>query len=191
MSERSSHHRTVTTSAALENTGAWATGSANARMYAIHQTFNDVLQRFLLRLAGGTRNLAEDLFQETMLRTWRSLDAVPSDHDGARRWLFVVARRVAIDHARRRKTLPQEVGPAHLDTTTTGDDTSNTVIANDTIRHAFTRLTPAQQMVLREIYLRGRRADALAAELNIPTGTVKSRAHYALTALRNALADEG
>ena len=41
--------------------------------------------------------------------------------------------------------------------------------------------------MIEQIYLRGRDLDEVARALDIPKGTVKSRAHYALRALRKAM----
>jgi RNA polymerase sigma-70 factor (ECF subfamily) len=41
--------------------------------------------------------------------------------------------------------------------------------------------------VITELYFRGSTLAESAARIGVPTGTVKSRAHYALVALRRAI----
>jgi RNA polymerase sigma-70 factor (ECF subfamily) len=53
------------------------------------------LYRFAFWLARD-RSIAEDVVQETLLRAWRSLDALTED-DSAKPWLLTIARR---EHAR-------------------------------------------------------------------------------------------
>jgi RNA polymerase sigma-70 factor (ECF subfamily) len=170
---------------------ATATGSrpADERMTALYRAHSPSLYRFLLRLTLGQRQAAEDLLQETLLRAWRHLDDLPSDVDSARRWLFTVARRIAIDAARARQVRPKEVGS--IDLTTIADDGSaiEQLINVNTIRAALTRLTPNHQRVLLEVYVNGRSTAQAAAILGIPEGTVKSRTHHALRALRTAVGD--
>ena len=48
-------------------------------MAALHAEHSRPLFHFLLGLTNGERHTAEDLLQETMLRAWRYLDAVPDD----------------------------------------------------------------------------------------------------------------
>ncbi|HEY0693998.1 MAG TPA: sigma factor-like helix-turn-helix DNA-binding protein, partial [Kribbella sp.] len=59
------------------------------------------------------------------------------------------------------------------------------------VGQAVTQLTPAHQDVIRECYFNGRSAVEAAERLNVPPGTVRSRTHYALRALREALLKMG
>ena len=83
-------------------------------MNRLHSSHADAVFRFLLRLTLGERHLAEDLLQETMVRAWRNIDVLDIDAEEQRRWLFIVARRVAIDAARARHVRPSEVGTVDL-----------------------------------------------------------------------------
>lgn len=162
---------------------------ADERMTALCQAHSPSLYRFLLRLTLGQRQAAEDLLQETLLRAWRHLDGLPSDVDSIRPWLFTVARRIAIDAARTRQVRPKEVGVIDLTTLADEDDPIDRLITVNTIRSALTRLTPNHRRVLQEIYVRRRSTAQTATILNIPEGTVKSRTHHALRALRVAVGE--
>src|ERR671914_1455546 len=54
------------------------------------------------RLTGGDRQHAEDVVQETLVRAWRNAERLEADR--ARPWLFRVARNIAIDGARARRS---------------------------------------------------------------------------------------
>ncbi|MBW6439112.1 hypothetical protein KZ829_35835 [Actinoplanes hulinensis] len=83
---------------------------------------------------------------------------------------------------------PAEIGVADLTWAPTGRaDTADTALTRWTVQAAFARLTRAQQDVLTEVYLRGEPAEQIADRLGVPVGTVRSRTHYAATALRAAL----
>ena len=56
---------------------------------------------------------------------------------------------------------------------------------------ALRTLSPEHREVLVETYLRGRSITEAAEHLGVVEGTVKSRTHYALHALRAALTDIG
>src|SRR6266550_497313 len=129
---------------------------------------------------------AEDVVQETLVRAWRNLDRIPPGEDGARRWLLRVARNLAIDHLRARRARPVEVTEsAGWDTATT--DHSEAVIDRVYVQRALRRLSCEHRAVLTEVYLNGRTVQEAAAILNVPVGTVKSRAFYALRLLRAQL----
>ncbi len=59
----------------------------------------------------------------------------------------------------------------------------------DAVREALMRLEPAQRKLLIDLYYHGRSPREVANELNIPVGTVKSRAYYARRALRMYLTE--
>ncbi|MFI7604247.1 sigma-70 family RNA polymerase sigma factor [Micromonospora sp. NPDC049366] len=178
-----------TTSADDDNgaDGASDTMRPQARMRQLYADNAEPLRRFLLRLTWGDKQLAEDLLQETMLQAWRHIERMPSNSESIRRWLFIVARRVAIDAARARQVRPTEVGVTDLAWYGGVVDVTEDVVTAQTVRNALPKLTAAHRSVLIELYFFGRSTEEVATRLGIPEGTVKSRAHYALQALRAAI----
>ncbi|MFJ8582930.1 sigma-70 family RNA polymerase sigma factor [Micromonospora sp. NPDC093277] len=162
--------------------------ASEARMRELHDVHAAPLRRFLLRLTLGNHDGAEELLQETLLRAWRNLDRLPTDTESVRRWLFTVARHLAIDAARSRKRRPTEVTTVDLNHLAATREHTETVIAVHTIRGALPKLALHHRAVLVVLYYRGFSTAEAAAALGIPEGTVKSRAHHALRALR-ALVD--
>lgn len=161
--------------------------AAETRMRALYAAHADPLLRFLLRLTTGERHLAEDLLQETMLRAWRAIDHISADWETQRRWLWTVARRVAIDAARARQARPTEVGAIDLGRLPAAGSTDGEVVAAHLVRQALPRLSEEHRTVLVDIYFHGLPTAQIAARLGIPEGTVKSRAHYALRTLRRLI----
>jgi RNA polymerase sigma-70 factor (ECF subfamily) len=142
------------------------------------------LIRFVLQMTRGEHHTAEDIVQETIIRAWHHLDRLPADEEGAGRWLRTVAHHLLIDHVRRQKVRRSEVSdlePAKF------DDVSSTVVAADSFREALSGLASVQRQVLDEIFVQNRTTQEVAARLNIPIGTVRSRQHYAIQALRHAM----
>ncbi len=132
------------------------------------------------------RMAAEDALQETFLRAWRHLPRLLSDDRPLRPWLRKVLRRILIDAARaaRGRTI-RLVEDALVDGTTDGG--FDAALDRDLLDTAMEHLSPPHREVLRGIYYRDLPAERLAAELGIPVGTVRSRLHYALNALRDRL----
>jgi RNA polymerase sigma-70 factor, ECF subfamily len=153
----------------------------------LYQGYKPVLIRFLTGLTNGQRQVAEDIFQETMIRAWRHLDTLPSDPDGSRRWLFTVARRLVIDSVRRQQVRPAEVELDNAGDLPAPDETAAAALVGDAVRGAFNELSPQHRDIIRRLHLQGRSIDQVARDMNLPSGTVKSRSHYAIKALRENL----
>lgn len=155
----------------------------------LHGRHAGALWAFTLRLTGGDRGAAEDVVQETLLRAWRT-DGVLEAPDPARRaWLFTVARRLVVDRWRSARSR-HEVVTADLPDAGAEDPTDD-VLQAWLVADALGRLSADHRRVLLECFYRGRSVAEAARVLSVPEGTVKSRTHYALRALRLALEEMG
>ncbi|NUP49590.1 MAG: sigma-70 family RNA polymerase sigma factor [Catenulispora sp.] len=164
--------------------------TAETRLTALYTEHAPALLARLTGFTDGDRHQAEDLLQETMLRAWRGVGSLPSDPLHARRWLFTIARHVAVDAVRRRRRRPVEVSDAEALSAVAAspaDDITDTVIAVDAMRRAFGALSTDQRTVVAELFLAGRSPAEAAQRLGVPVGTVKSRAHYAMRMLHKSL----
>jgi len=161
---------------------------AESCLQEMHRNNGRALLRFLRGVVSSdATHTAEDLVQETMLRAWRSIDAVPTEPESQRRWLFTVGRRLAIDAYRKRQSRPTEVALFDTEPAGSGNGAAETVIAKLTLQQAIARLSSSHRAVLVELHVKGHSLEETATRLNIPVGTVKSRAHYAMKLLRDAL----
>jgi RNA polymerase sigma-70 factor (ECF subfamily) len=161
-------------------------------MQALHDEHAAALWAFAVRLTGGDRQAAEDVVQETLLRAWRNPDspAFSAEQSGAARgWLYTVARRIVIDEWRSRSVRPEKLVPA-VPEAPVGDHT-DALIESRLIADALLRLTPEHRAVLVELFYRRSSVREAAQHLKIAEGTVKSRSHYALRALKLALNEIG
>ncbi|CAI7976683.1 hypothetical protein FRAHR75_2830002 [Frankia sp. Hr75.2] len=70
------------------------------------------------------------------------------------------------------------------------DDVSQ-AIEEWVVAEALGRISPAHRAVVQELYYEGRSVREAAARLALPEGTVKSRAYYAIRALRDAFEEMG
>jgi RNA polymerase sigma-70 factor (ECF subfamily) len=157
---------------------------------ALYEGHAPVLLAYAIRLTDGDRARAEDIVQETLVRAWRNLDKLDERAGPVRPWLFTVAQRLAIDAHRARKARPPETGDAMLAAVPSFDDVENT-LDRIVIADALDSLSADHRGVIVETYYRGRSVAEAAKVLGIPPGTVKSRAYYALRALKLALAERG
>jgi RNA polymerase sigma-70 factor (ECF subfamily) len=158
---------------------------------ALHADHGHALFALALKLSDGDRQRAEDLVQETLLRAWRNPEAFEPDRGSVRAWLFTTVRRLAIDAWRRRESRVGEVMTDVLPEPPAIVDEADRAIEAWTIAEALSRLSTAHREVLVECFFRGCSVAEAAAELGIPPGTVKSRTHYAMRALRLVLEEMG
>jgi RNA polymerase sigma-70 factor (ECF subfamily) len=138
----------------------------------------------------GDPGRAEDIVQEVMLRAWRHADQLETGTRSLRPWLFTVADNLATDQHRARRARPREVAGAALEIEAVGDEVDRTIASLD-MAEALRSLSREHREVLLETYYRGRTVAEAAARLGVPVGTVKSRAYYALRALRLHLEERG
>jgi len=125
---------------------------------------------------------AADITQETFLKAWRSLSGFRGDATFST-WLTRLALNTARDHLRRRRAravvtlfrgTPQRAG----------DDPAGAVADRDELRRALGQLSAQGREVVALRYGRDLSLAEIAALLDCPEGTVKSRLHGALTRLR-------
>jgi RNA polymerase sigma-70 factor, ECF subfamily len=164
-------------------------GRDEALVTALYSEHAAALWSFVVPLVGGDRVRAQDVVQETMLRAWRHPEVLDGVRGPVRPWLFTVARHIVVDEWHRHRTdrdVPLEAGLE-----TAEDDRTDAVLDTWVVGDALSRLSPAHRAVLEQCYFQGRTTAEAARVLGVPEGTVKSRAHYALRALRLALQEMG
>jgi RNA polymerase sigma-70 factor (ECF subfamily) len=142
-------------------------------------------------LTGGDRSRAEDIVQETFIRACRHPEALDPGRGSPRPWLFTVARHVAVDSHRARAARPVEVGDGPLALVAVPDDDIDRALDTWLVAEALASLSEKHREVLLLTFYRQRSVAETAAVLGVPEGTVKSRAYYALRALKVALAERG
>lgn len=155
----------------------------------LHGQHAGALWAFALRLTGGDRATAEDVVQETLLRAWRTDGVLDAPDSERRAWLYTVARHIVIDRWRSGRSR-HEVVAAEVPERQSADDT-DAVLQSWLVADALQRLSPDHRRVLVECFYRGRSVAEAARALSVPEGTVKSRTHYALKALRLTLEEMG
>ncbi|TFD62732.1 sigma-70 family RNA polymerase sigma factor [Cryobacterium suzukii] len=157
-------------------------------LQALHDEHGPILWRYVVRLTHDTA-FADDVVQETLLRAWRRPRLLDQTEVSARAWLFTVARNLVIDD-RRSARARHEVSTDQLPEVPT-DDQTDALLDAWLVADALNDLSSDHRAVIVCAYYRGQSVAETARELVVPEGTVKSRLHYGLRALRLALQERG
>lgn len=157
---------------------------------AVYDKHGAYLLRVATGLLRGDGHQAQDLVQEAVLRAWQHADILDPGAEGIRPWLVTVVRNLVIDGYRARQARPPETadtalwdlpGPEHMDP----------ALTRKIVREALADLTLQHREILVHVEFLDQSVARTASMLGIPPGTVKSRTHLALKALRAALTERG
>ncbi|MGD8450725.1 MAG: sigma-70 family RNA polymerase sigma factor [Phycisphaerae bacterium] len=150
------------------------------------QTYRDTvhpLYEFVARRAGRSRQLAEDVTQETYLRAvvqWRN----GRPPDNALAWLQTVARRLLLNHYRRKS-------PASLDGLDLAQVLETAPVAGPdaaaVVYWGLSRLGRGPRRLLEAFYIEGASTRAIATELGVSERAVEGRLRRARQALKKRL----
>jgi RNA polymerase sigma factor (sigma-70 family) len=130
-------------------------------------------------------DLAEDAVQAALITAWRDLRAL-RDPDRFEPWLHRILTNACYAEARRRRRWSAQVRILPSDGAFDPGDFL-TVDDRDQLERALRRLTLEQRAVLVFHHYLELSLPEVADRLGIPVGTVKSRLHYAMAALRASL----
>ncbi|GLJ61997.1 MULTISPECIES: sigma-70 family RNA polymerase sigma factor [Microbacterium] len=163
-------------------------GDDATRLGALFDAHAAPVWRYVVHLTGD-RAGADDVVQETLLRAWRTPRILAQDPETARSWMYTVARHIVIDEARSARHR-REIAVAETPESAVRDAT-DAIFDALLIEEALGVLSDAHRDVVVRAYFGGLSTVEIAADLGIPEGTVKSRLHYGLRALRLALQERG
>jgi RNA polymerase sigma-70 factor (ECF subfamily) len=159
------------------------------------EAFAQLFRYFAPRLKGfGLRRgvdvgAAEELTQETMLTVWRKADTFDPGRATVSTWVFTIVRNKRIDLFRR-ESYPEadlsEASEAPAEDRPPDESVSMSE-AGGALRTAMKTLPKSELEVIRKAFFEDKSHRAIAEEMNLPLGTVKSRIRLALARIRVAL----
>jgi RNA polymerase sigma-70 factor (ECF subfamily) len=160
-------------------------------MQALYDEHAAELWRYAVRLTGD-RARAHDVVQETLLKAWQHPEVTCDAARSPRAWLFTVARNMIIDEQRSARFRNESViGDTDQIHERASPDETNSALNRMLLSSALARLSPDHRTVIRLSYYEGWTSAQIAADLEIPEGTVRSRLHYAVRALQLTLLEMG
>lgn len=131
---------------------------------------------------------AEDATQQALLTAWQRL---PTLREPARfeAWLYRILTNACRDELRRRRSWESKARLIEASPVWASDGTV-AVSDRDELERAFARLSVEHRAVVVMRHYLGWTPAEIAAALAIPEGTVASRLHYGVAALRRAIETE-
>lgn len=157
---------------------------ALAQLYQRHGSAVYALAHYILR----DRAVAEELTQEIFLTVWNKAEQYREQQARFRTWLLSITRHRAIDYLRqRRRRIRADLS---LDDATVAEERAPLSEPVDTQRELhllLQHLPPEQRTAIEMCYLQGYTHEEIAAQLQVPLGTVKSRILLGLKKLRAML----
>jgi RNA polymerase sigma-70 factor, ECF subfamily len=163
-----------------------AAGEREQPLAELYRIYGRRIYGLGLRLFGD-RGLAEELVQETFVRLWRSCDRFDPGCGTVHAFVFTLARRAGVDLLRRRSShSTPAISVEDLDAPA-GDRAYDELVLALDMRDVLESLSPKHREVLELQYLGDMTQAQIAARLDLPLGTVKTRTFHALRALREQL----
>lgn len=131
---------------------------------------------------------AEDVLQEAFVKIWKNIDNYAEEKGALFTWVLSIARHTAIDYLRSKQNklryqiqncnsteYIEKSAPVHPE---------NTCLS---YRNIIAKLEPKYRQVLDLVYFFGYTQDEVSKMLDLPLGTVKTRARTGLQMLRKLM----
>jgi RNA polymerase sigma-70 factor (ECF subfamily) len=161
-----------------------------AALQTVYQLTSAKLFGICLRIL-GERGAAEDVLQEVFVTVWRKAADFDPSRASPVAWLTAIARNRAIDQLRAERRAPRaapiDAAAAISDPEPIADRAMEQSEANQRLHRCLDSLDALDRTALRAAFFDGNTYEALAARMNVPLGTMKSRIRRALLKLKSCL----
>ncbi|WP_247887013.1 sigma-70 family RNA polymerase sigma factor [Azospirillum sp. SYSU D00513] len=159
-----------------------------AAFAALYRLFAPRVKGYAMRGGLGASE-AEELAQEVMIAVWQRAETYDASQSAVGTWIFAIARNRRIDWLRRERRPELDPNDPMLVPAPESAADEQLALAQNrrTLQKAMESLPESQSDLLRLAYIEGKTQSAIAAERNIPLGTVKSRMRAALEHLKGAM----
>jgi len=162
----------------------------------LYDRYADLVFSVALRVVSD-RHVAEDVMQDVYLQLWRRPEQFDAARGTFRTWLLSVTRNRSIDERRAVTRRLRHAAPASRtgeeetieDTDRRGDPAAASVFADEraAVKAALATLPDEQRTAIELGYFGGLTQQEIAARLDQPLGTVKTRIRLGMQKLRVAL----
>ena len=160
----------------------------------LYDRYSSTIYALLLRILANADD-AQEVLQETFVKAWTSAKMFDAVRGSEVAWLISIARSRGIDRLRSRKIRNEREDEAgreisirgSLVETATGADSAIRSEERTAVRGALAELPEPQRIALELAYFEGLSQSEIAARLNEPLGTIKTRMQLGMKKLRERL----
>ncbi len=163
-----------------------------AAFAALFRHYGPRVKAFLMK-GGADAETAQEVAQEAMITVWRKAASFDRTRASAATWIYTIARNKRIDMLRRTGRPAIETEDWLAIFAPEEDRPEKSVLAGQTytrVKELMSDLSADQLIVIQKAFFEDKTHSAIAEELRLPLGTVKSRIRLALARLRDALEKE-
>lgn len=154
----------------------------------LYDHYSAALYGHILRIVKN-QEIAEEVLQDIFLKIWNKFDSYNENKGKLFTWMLNIARNQAIDKIRSKEITRQnktgDIGNFvnRIDNQENVEQRTEEIGITDLLKI----LPEEQRFIVDHLYLKGYTQSELAAEFNIPLGTVKTRLRLAMQQLRMTL----
>lgn len=161
---------------------------------ALYDRYSPTIYALLLRILTNPDD-AQEVLQETFVKAWTSAKMFDAVRGSEIAWLISIARSRGIDRLRARRVRHEREDEAGRELSIhatfierkTGADEAIRSEQRVAVRGALAELPDAQRTALELAYFEGLSQSEIAAKLNEPLGTIKTRMQLGMKKLRDRL----
>ncbi len=151
----------------------------------IYDQYSPALYGVVLKIV-GSEQITDDVMQEAFTKVWRNSTLYDSSKGKLFTWLLNIFRNLAIDKTRSKQYRSQQIQiEEKIVSTKVGSHSTN--INTIGLTEVVQKLPPELKTLIDLAFYKGYTHKEIAAELNLPLGTVKSRIRRALVHLRELM----
>ena len=166
----------------------------SAALDALYARYASPVHSFVWKILRSAED-TEDVVLDVFWQIWRQADRYDASRGAPPAWIFAIARSRAIDrrrgrHRREDRTISFDDPLTNLDPLdeqAPPDRVASFRQTRDLMREAVRTLSPAQREAVELAFFKGLTHGEIAAKLNQPLGTIKTRIRQGLIRLRKTL----
>lgn len=154
----------------------------------LYDCYGNAVYALALRVTGDA-GAAEEISLDTFMQLWQQAERFDGTQGSLQNWLLTIARSRAIDRVRARGAQKRTVAEDVTDVRSIRppDEVAELSQRRALVRQAMAALSPDQRAALSLAYYEGLSHSQIAARLQEPLGTVKTRIRQAMGVLRRTL----
>lgn len=153
-----------------------------------YDNYSSALYGIILKIV-NSEEAAQDVLQDSVIKIWKNFNTYDRSKGTLFTWVLNIARNTAIDYNRSKHVKHQIRMNDELVSISQKQSVSNNFDYIG-IEDVILSLKPEHQAILDILYFKGYTQEEASKELNLPLGTLKTRARTAINNLRTLLKDK-